>query len=96
MYDNIINKDLFVFNFRDIKCPFLLPLRFESEGERDLIKNSLISEDVYQPILWDIEAFVPPEYVYEHGFSKRMLTIPIDQRYNQGELSKAVNIINQT
>ena len=96
MYENITDKNLFVFNFGDIRSPFLLPLRFESEGERDLIKNSLISEDVYPPILWDIEAFVPPEYVYEHGFSKRMLTIPIDQRYNPGELSKAVNIINQT
>jgi hypothetical protein len=96
MYENITDKNLFVFNFEDIKSPFLLLLRFESEDERDVIKDSLIRGDIYPPILWDIEAFVPREYVYEHGFSKRMLTIPIDQRYNPGELSKAVNIINQT
>ena len=96
MYENIIHKDLFVFHFEDIKSPFLLPLRFKSEEERDFVKNSLIKDDVYPPIVWDIEEYVPSEYSYEREFSKRMLTIPIDQRYKPDELSKPVTIINQT
>jgi hypothetical protein len=95
MYENIIYKNLFVFNFEDIKSPYLLPLRFTSENERDFVKNSLIRDDIYPPILWDIEEFVPYEYIYEHELSKRMLTLPIDQRYKPEELSKAANIINQ-
>ena len=96
MYENIVHKNLFVFNFDDIKSPFLLPLRFKSEEERDFVKNSLIKDDVYPPIVWDIEEYVPSEYAYEREFSKRMLTIPIDQRYNPNELLKPVTIINQT
>ncbi len=96
MYDNIIQKDLFLFNLDDIKSPFLLPLRFKSEEERDLFKNSLITADIYPPIVWDIEEYVPSEYVYERDLSKRMLTIPIDQRYKPEDLSKAVAIINHT
>ena len=96
MYKNIIHKDLFVFNFEDIKSPFLLPLKFKSEEERDFVKNSLIKDDIYPPIVWDIEEYVPSEYIYEREFSKRMLTIPIDQRYTPYELSKPVTIINQT
>jgi hypothetical protein len=96
VYKNIIHKDLFVFNFEDIKSPFLLPLKFKSEEERDFVKNSLIKDDIYPPIVWDIEEYVPSEYIYEREFSKRMLTIPIDQRYTPYELSKPVTIINQT
>jgi len=96
MYENIIHRNLFVFNFDDIKSPFLLPLKFKSEEERDLVKNSLLKDDIYPPIVWDLEEYVPSEYIYERDFSKRMLTIPIDQRYKPEELSKPVTIINQT
>ena len=94
LYDDITHKELFIFDFRDIQSPFLLPLRFASEAERDFVKNSLIRKDIYPPILWDIEEFVPHEFTYEHNLSKRMLTIPIDQRYTPEELSKAAVIIN--
>ena len=96
MYENIKDKNSLVFNFEDIRSPFLLPLRFESEDERDFVKNSLIREDIYPPILWDIESFVPRQYVYEHELSKRMLTLPIDQRYTIRDLSKPVTLLNQT
>lgn len=95
IYENIKNKDIFLYNLNEIKSPFLLPLIFKSEEERDLIKNALIKSDVYPPILWDIESYVPREFSYEHEFSKRMLTIPIDQRYAPENLQKAVDIINQ-
>jgi hypothetical protein len=98
IYENMIFKNLFVFNFEDMKSPALLPLRFNSEEERDFVKNSLIKDDIYPPIVWDLEReeVIPREYIYEHEFSKKMLAIPVDQRYEPDELSKAVTIINQT
>ncbi len=94
IYENL-NKDLFLYNLENIKSPFLLPLKFKRESERDLVKNVLIENDIYPPILWDIEQFIPLKYVYEHELSKRILTLPIDPRYGPDDLLKAVNIINQ-
>jgi hypothetical protein len=71
-----------------------LPLRFNSEIERDTMKNLLIENDIYPPILWDLEKYVPKEYTYERDLSKKILTIPIDQRYSPDILSEAVNILN--
>jgi phage pi2 protein 07 len=94
IYENL-NKDLFLFNYEDIKSPFLLPLKFESESEREYIKNILIKNYIYPPIRWDIEKYIPSKYSYEHELSKIMLTLPIDQRYEPDDLSKAVDILNQ-
>ncbi|MEN6292504.1 MAG: hypothetical protein ABFD07_10890, partial [Methanobacterium sp.] len=94
LYKNI-NKDLFLYDFEDIKSPFLLPLKFKSESERDLVKNTLIKNDIYPPIIWDIEKYIPSKYNYEHEISKTMLTLPIDQRYNPENLSKVADIINK-
>jgi len=94
LYKKIDNEDLFLFNLDDIKCPFILPLRFDSEDERDTMKNLLIKNDIYPPILWDLEKYVPKEYTYERDLGKRILTIPIDQRYDPEILSKVVYILN--
>ncbi|MGB9980314.1 hypothetical protein [Methanobacterium sp.] len=93
-YENV-NKDLFLYNFKDIKSPFLLPLKFESESERDLVKNTLIKNDIYPPIIWDIRKYMPLKYTYEHEISKTMLTLPIDQRYNPENLSRVANILHE-
>ena len=94
LYEKIDNEDLFLFNLDDIKSPFILPLRFDSASERDTMKNLLIENDIYPPILWDLEKYVPKEYTYERDLGKRILTIPIDQRYSPEILSKAVDILN--
>ena len=85
---------IFLFDLDDIKSPFILPLRFNSEDERDTMKNLLIENDIYPPLLWDLEKYVPKEYNYERDLSKKILTVPIDQRYSPGILSKAVDILN--
>ncbi len=94
MYSNIHNKKYFLFNLDDIKSPFTLPLIFESEEERNRVKKLLIEKDIYPPIHWDLEGIIPKNYSYEHELSKRILSIPIDQRYGKKEMSKVANILN--
>jgi hypothetical protein len=94
LYENIKNKNLFLFNLEDIKSPFILPLRFDSETDRDKMKNLLIENAIFPPVLWDLEKYVPEKYAYERDLGKKILTIPIDQRYSPKILSKVVDVLN--
>lgn len=93
-YEEICDDNKFLFEFEDIKSPFMLPLRFQTEKERNSMKDLLIKNDIYTPVLWDLDEIVPKEHSYEHELKKRVMMIPIDQRYNQDDLMFAVDLIN--
>lgn len=93
-YEEICDDNKFLFEFEDIKSPFMLPLRFQTEKERNSMKDLLIKNDIYTPVLWDLDEIVPKEHSYEHELKKRVMMIPIDQRYNQDDLMVAVDLIN--
>ncbi|HJH27015.1 MAG TPA: hypothetical protein C5S37_09665 [Methanophagales archaeon] len=94
MYKNISDEEYFLFNLDEIKSPFTLPLIFESEEKRDAVKELLVGNDIYPPIHWNLQNMVPKKYLYEHELSKKKISMPIDQRYNDVEMSKVVNILN--
>jgi len=94
MYENISDIKYFLYSLSDIKSPFALPLIFESEEKRDAIKDVLIKNDIYPPIYWDLQDMIPKKFLYEHELNTKILSIPIDQRYNEEDLSKVVNILN--
>lgn len=91
---DFIDKELRLFNFQEFKSPFALPLAFESEGVRDQVKDALIRNDVYPPIHWNLD-FLPVECDYEQELSKRILSIPIDQRYTSKDLNIVSKILNE-
>jgi hypothetical protein len=95
MYENISDKRHLLFNHDDIKSPFTLPLISENEEKRDAVKEVLIEEDIYPPMHWDIQNIIPKSHLYEHGLSKKILSVPIDQRYDDEDMSKVVNIIKR-
>ncbi|MFA5392086.1 MAG: hypothetical protein WC306_00095 [Candidatus Paceibacterota bacterium] len=95
MYKKISDKKLFLFNFKTIKSPFTLPLIFKDEKEKNSIKETLIENNIYPLIHWDFKNIVPKDYSEEHKLRKRILSIPIDQRYDEKDLSKAINILNK-
>lgn len=94
LYEEIDDDNNFLFDFKDIKSPFMLPLKFQTEKERDSVKDILIKNDIYTPLLWDLDEIVPKNYFYEHELRKRILMVPIDQRYNPDNLMTAVELIN--
>jgi phage pi2 protein 07 len=94
MCENIPQKLLF-YEFTDIKSPFTLPLIFESEEKRDAVKEVLVENDIYPPIHWNLMGMVPEDYLYEHELNDKILSIPIDQRYDDEDMSKVVNIIKR-
>jgi hypothetical protein len=93
-YKEIEEDDRFLYDFNEIKSPFMLPLKFQSETERNSVKDLLIKNDIYPPLLWDLDEIVPKEYSYEHELRKRIMMIPIDQRYDTDNLSIVAELLN--
>ena len=94
MYENISDEEYFLFNLDEIKSPFTLPLIFESEEKRGAVKELLVENDIYPPIHWNLMGMVPEDYLYEHELNDKILSIPIDQSYNEEDLLKIVDILN--
>jgi len=93
-YTEIEDEDIFLYNFNEIKSPFMLPLRFRTENERNSVKEALIKNDIYPPLLWDLEEIIPKKFFYERELRKQIMMIPIDQRYAPDDLSKVVELLN--
>ncbi len=94
VYQEINDDDRFLFDLKAIKCPFMLPIIFSNEAERNAAKTMLIKNKIYPQIIWEIEEFVPKRYEYEHDLSRRVLMIATDQRYSPNDLSKVVELLN--
>lgn len=63
-------------------------------NKRESLQRKLAQEAVYAPIVWPVEDSrvlinSEVEYIYKH-----LLAIPCDQRYDENDLQRAVNIIN--
>ena len=91
LYENL--SDFFLFTYDEVKSPFFAPLVFSSSGERERVRKLLIQHDVYPPVHWELPAEVPKSFEYEHHLSKRIISIPIDQRYTERELSVVVRLL---
>jgi len=94
VYQEINDENRFLFDLKRIKCPFMLPLIFSNEEERNSAKTIFIKNKIYPQIIWEIEEFVPKRYSYEHDLSRRVLMVPTDQRYSPNELNKVVELLN--
>ncbi len=92
IYDNIDRKQI-LFELDQIRSPFCVPLVFDTEQERERCKRKLIGNDVFPPVHWELPDDVPRSFAYEHRLSRRILSIPIDQRYSEEQLSTIVNTL---
>ena len=72
------------------EAPFSLPILVES---RDEIQKKLASNGLYAPVLWPISEEARCICSVAAGMADRMLSIPIDQRYNYDDIEDICNII---
>ncbi|MDD4497008.1 MAG: hypothetical protein PHV51_02460 [Methanosarcinaceae archaeon] len=93
IYNNFHQKDDLLYSINDLKSPFIFPIIFKTQKQRDRIKKILIKNEFYTPIHWNLNNIVPEYFKYEHGISSRILAIPIDQRYTPQDLKKLINIL---
>lgn len=72
--------------------PFSLVIYFEDSLERDRFRNYLINHNIYPAILWRL----PNESLFADAldFSRRIISIHCDARYNRNDIEKMCSIIN--
>jgi hypothetical protein len=91
LYENL-ETEHFLFKRDDIKSPFFLPLLFENEQQRDKVRELLIENEIYSPVHWEISQ---QEFEYEISISKRILSLPIDQRYDKKDMQKIKRVLEE-
>ena len=70
--------------------PFSLTLLFDSEGARNDFRKYLINSCVYPAILWNVPENASQEV---NDFSKRILSVHCDGRYNSNDMMQLRDII---
>ncbi len=76
---------------KDTLVPFSLIILFDEEGKRDRIKKKLIEEFVYPAVLWNVPDDV---HRYVRDFSRKMLSVHCDGRYNESDVKELYSKIN--
>jgi len=63
--------------------------------ERDRLRAYLIGNRIYPPVHWPLPAVVPhDEFPEADKVSRSILTIPIDQRYDERDMCYVANVLN--
>ena len=70
--------------------PFNAVIVFDSSVERELVRRRLIRERVYGSVHWAQPLSAPARV---QDLAKRILTIPVDQRYDEGEVARICEIL---
>ncbi|MFZ3132927.1 MAG: hypothetical protein WA125_17920, partial [Desulfosporosinus sp.] len=71
--------------------PFTMPILVEN---RDLIQRELAKNGVYASILWPIDDEAARICKNSENFSKHMLALPIDQRYDYCDMARIYEVID--
>jgi hypothetical protein len=72
-------------------CPFNAVLVFPSETHREACRSHLIAASIYPPIHWMPG---PEASARSLDLSKRILTIPLDQRYGSRDVHRVASILS--
>lgn len=95
LFDNIKKNNKYAFVCTNIDQITTAPLYFTIyvENRRDL-QLQLAEESIYAPIIWPVEddkVLISEEirYIYDH-----LLAIPIDQRYDERDMQRVVDVFN--
>lgn len=62
---------------------------------RDKVKLALYEKNIFPPIHWIIKNHIPDDFIHSHRLSNHILTIPCDQRYDEDDMKRIVNIIKK-
>lgn len=95
LYQNIRESDKVTKVCKNLKEVTTAPLYFTVfVKERPALQLPLAQEAIYAPVIWPVEddrVLINDEvkYIYDH-----ILAIPIDQRYDEKDMQRAVEIIN--
>lgn len=78
-------------------CPYSAIILFDSVERRAQVRNGLIASSVYPTILWSLDdAVLCGISDKDYDFSRRMLSIHCDMRYQGEDMERVATIIRQS
>lgn len=77
--------------FREEECPFCYPVCMEN---RDEFRSYLIRNRVYAAVHWPFDRIKENERLQAKHMSETFLSLPIDQRYDETEISYMMDVIS--
>lgn len=95
LYNNIIENDKNTKVCKNMSAVTTAPLYFTIfVKDRSALQRLLVNDAIYAPVIWPVEderVLINDEikYIYDH-----VLAIPCDQRYDEKDMQRAVEIIN--
>ena len=95
LYHNIIEDDKITKVCKDINAVTTAPLYFTIYvKDRSSLQKKLAQDAIYAPVIWPVEderVLIDEDvkYIYNH-----LLAIPCDQRYDQNDMQRVIEIIN--
>lgn len=88
-------RDLMQIEYRALETPFSLVLTFPDRPLRDRVRRHLIENRIYPALLWDFPEDSDGVSLEALSFSGRSLSLPVDYRYRESDLARAVGMIEQ-
>lgn len=83
------NSDVkFLFPLDRIDCPLFVPVIIK-DGKRDTIRKKMIEQDIYCPVHWP-----HPKACCESNLYDLELSIVCDHRYNEEDMQRIVEVLN--
>jgi dTDP-4-amino-4,6-dideoxygalactose transaminase len=76
----------------DATVPLGFPVRV---ANRNSIREALFRAEIYPPVHWPINECVPDEFTESHTLSREIMTLPCDQRYNEEDLDRMIEVFKR-
>lgn len=84
-------RDLALFKaLDDATVPLGFPICVD---DRESVIDRLRAHDIYPPVHWPLEGVVPDSFRQSHDLSRRILTLPCDQRYGLATMDHMADIV---
>jgi len=88
---NII-QDKFTLNYSYNETPLFFLLKFKNSKKRNYVRKRLIESNIFCPIHWKLRNNKINNFADK--FSSRILSIPIDQRYNRSHMKHVTQVLS--
>lgn len=74
--------------------PGVVPLGFPIRvRRRDDVRQALFEHQIYPPVHWSVEKIVPDCFADSHRLSAEIMTLPCDQRYDDGDMEGMARLV---
>lgn len=91
-FKNLDNIDILCKNLKEGICPIGFPI---IATKRNALKEYLINNNIYCPIHWLLPEEIPKKFDYSYSLSKKIITIPCDQRYSLEDMEIIVRKVKK-